>query len=76
MAAFEFQIVHPDRRIVRREHQNLLEIAGVWDHVADLALDVDQPGARIRVIDEAGDTIISVGVATARASASSDRLAA
>ena len=49
--------------------QSCVELSGrsaVWDRVAELARATKEPGARLIVRDEAGETIVSIGLWTVR----------
>jgi hypothetical protein len=40
--------------------------SAVWGHIAELTKKVSAPKSRIRVLDQSGGILISIGIATAR----------
>ena len=66
MLQYRFQVIGPRGSVRIDESRRHSSITGVWRRVYALALRNAELGERLHVIDERGDTIIRVGVRTAR----------
>ena len=61
---YDLEVLRADE-IVATEHVVVSDVRDLWTRVAKVAEDVDQPGARIRVTEEAGGIAILIGAAAA-----------
>ncbi len=66
MQRFHVQLVDPARAILREQRLDVMDLSDVWRHIEDLAETAEQPGLRIKVVDDSGEIVVMVGVATAR----------
>ena len=64
--AYDIEARQGDETVVSLRSVELPQLSAAWGHIAALAEKVSSPDCRIRVIDQAGKTVISVGIATAR----------
>ncbi len=76
MSNYSFRIIASDQSVLSEHAKELADIPAVWCELVLLSWRVPEGGAHIEVRDESGDTIIRVGIATARATASRTRAAA
>ncbi len=65
MGYHRFDVVKDDRAIAASQSVALRNLRAAWPRVVELASNVDEPGCRIRVVNEAGEVVILVGVASA-----------
>lgn len=66
MQRFTFQLVNHDLAILDEKVQQLPDERAIWDHLADFAAADSEPGSRIRVLNESGGIVASLGVASAQ----------
>ena len=62
----DLEVFKGDRIIATAHSVALPYPSAVWPEIAEFVKNVTEPGCRIRVINEAQETVISIGVATAR----------
>jgi hypothetical protein len=65
MQRFTFQLVNRDLAILDERVQQLPDERAIWDHIAELAAVDAEPGSRIRVLNESGGIVASLGLASA-----------
>lgn len=66
MALYSFEVSSGPLIVARQNGVELADRSALWDHVAELARQTKEPGARLIVRDEAGETIVSIGLWTVR----------
>ena len=66
MECYDFEVIKDDQTIVAERSVRLRNTKATWPRIAELANAVDTPGCFIRVKDQFGETVIQVGVASAR----------
>jgi hypothetical protein len=66
MQRFDFEVLKDNQTIMSERSIMLRDSASAWARIAKLAATVHVPGSLIRVKDQSGDTVILVGVASAR----------
>ena len=66
MERYDFEVLKGDETIAAARSVALPDPRAAWPRVAELAKNVDEPGCRIRVTNEAGEVLVLVGVAAAR----------
>jgi hypothetical protein len=64
--AYDIEVRQGDETISSLRSVELPHLSAVWALMAELAKKVSSPDCRIRVTDQSGKTVISVGIATAR----------
>ena len=69
MSTYRFRIVSTERAVLAEHDRHLADMPAVWCELVLLSWRVPEAGAHIEVSDEAGEMIIRVGIATARATA-------
>ncbi len=62
----DFEVFKGDKIIATAHSVALPHPSAVWPKIADFVKNVTEPGCRIRVTNEAHETVINIGVATAR----------
>ena len=65
MEHYDFAVLKGDETVEARSVV-LPDPSAAWSRVAELAMNVEEPGCRIRVTNEAGEVIVLVGIAAAR----------
>jgi hypothetical protein len=68
MQRYDFEVLKGDRTIAAERSIMLRNTRAAWPKIAELAKTVHTPGCFIRVKDQSGDTVILIGVASARRS--------
>jgi hypothetical protein len=68
MANYDFAVLKGNKTITAAHSIALQDPRAAWPRVVALAQNVDEPGCRIRVSNEAGDVVILVGIDTDRRS--------
>jgi hypothetical protein len=63
---YDFEVIQGDETISSLRSVELRTMGAVWGHVAELTKKVSAPKSRIRVLDQSGGILISIGIATAR----------
>jgi hypothetical protein len=63
---YDFEVIQGDETISSLRSVELRSMGAVWGHVAELTKEVSAPKSRIRVLDQSGGILISIGIATAR----------
>jgi hypothetical protein len=63
---YDFEVIQGDEMISSLRSVELRSMGAVWGHVAELTKKVSAPKSRIRVLDQSGGILISIGIATAR----------
>lgn len=66
MQRYDFAVLKGDETIAATNSIALPDLKAAWSHVTELARTVDEPGARIRVTNPAGEVEILAGVSIAR----------
>jgi hypothetical protein len=66
MQRFTFQLMNRDQAVLAQMEEFLPDERAIWPRVARLADSADEPGARIRVLNERGRIVASLGVASAQ----------
>jgi hypothetical protein len=66
MECYDFEVVKDDEIIVAVRSVALRSTKAAWPRIAELAKNVDAPGCRIRVMNQSGEMVILVGVASVR----------
>jgi len=66
MQRYDFELIKDDRTIAAQRSVMLRNTKAAWPKIAKLANAVYTPGCLIRVKDQSGETVILVGVASAR----------
>jgi len=66
MQCYDFEVIKDDQTISAERSVMLRNTKATWPKIAKLANAVDAPGCFIRVKDQSGETVILVGVASAR----------
>ena len=66
MEYYDFEVLKGDETIAVARSVALPDISAAWSRIAELAKNVDEPGCRICVTNEAGKVAILIGIATAR----------
>ena len=64
--AYDIEVRQGEETISSLRSVELPHLSAVWGLIADLAKKVSSPDCRVRVTDQSGKTVISVGIATAR----------
>jgi hypothetical protein len=64
--AYDIEVRQGDETMSSLRSVELANPRAVWDHIAELAKKVSAPRARIRVMDQSGAILISIGIAAAR----------
>jgi hypothetical protein len=64
--AYDIEVKQGEDTISSLRSVELPHLSAVWGLIAELAKKVSSPDCRIRVTDQSGKTVISVGIATAR----------
>jgi hypothetical protein len=62
---FDIEVRQGDETLSSLRSVELPDLSAVWGHIARLAEKVSDPQSRIRVMDQSGRMLISVGIATA-----------
>jgi hypothetical protein len=73
---FQVQIIGPDRQLLHSLPCQVKDKSDLWDQLADIASSIDVQGSRLHVIDAEGETIIRVGIVSARQTVRSGPIAA
>ena len=63
---YDIEVRQGENTISSLRSVELPHLSAVWGLIAELAKKVSSPDCRIRVMDQSGKTVISVGIATAR----------
>jgi hypothetical protein len=66
MERYDFEVTQGDETIASLRAVELRGLGAVWSHIAELTKMVSAPKSRIRVLDQSGGILISIGIATAR----------
>jgi len=66
VAAYDIEVRRGEETLTSLRSVELPHLSAVWGHIADLANKVSSPDCRVRVMDQSGNMVISVGIATAR----------
>lgn len=66
MQRYDFEVTQGDETISSLRAVELHGLGAVWGHIAELTKKVSAPKSRIRVLDQSGGILISIGIATAR----------
>lgn len=66
MQRYDFEVTQGDETISSLRAVELRNMGAVWGRIAELTKAVSAPKSRIRVLDQSGAILISVGIATAR----------
>ena len=66
MQRYDFEVTQGDETISSLRAVELRNMGAVWGRIAELTKVVSAPKSRIRVLDQSGAILISVGIATAR----------
>jgi hypothetical protein len=66
MEYYDFEVLRGDETIAATLSVALLDPRAAWPRIAELAKNVDEPGCRIRVTNEAHEMVILIGIAAAR----------
>ena len=66
MQRYVLEVRRDDGTIARQSSVEVQSPRAIWPRVADLARDVFAPKGRIRVTDQSGEMVISIGIAAAR----------
>ena len=69
MQRYSFELRQGDKTIAYLKSIEVRSAKAVWHWIADLAAHFPAPNARIRVTDQSGEMVISVGIAAARLTA-------
>jgi hypothetical protein len=64
--AYDIEVRQGDETMSSLRSVELPNSSAVWGHIAELAKKVSAPKARIRVMDQSGEILISIGIAAAR----------
>jgi hypothetical protein len=64
--AYDIEVRQGGETISSLRSIELPHLSAVWGLIAELAKKISSPDCRIRVTDQSGKTVISVGIATAR----------
>jgi hypothetical protein len=64
--AYDIEVPQGDETMWSLRSVELPDPRAVWGHIAELAKRVSAPKARIRVMDQSGAILISIGIAAAR----------
>jgi hypothetical protein len=64
--AYDIEVRQGENTISSLRSVELPHLSAVWGLIAELAKKISSPDCRIRVTDQSGKTVISVGIATAR----------
>ena len=64
--AYDIEVRQGEETISSLRSVELPHLSAVWGLIAELAKKISSPDCRIRVTDQSGKTVISVGIATAR----------
>ena len=70
MHLYDFEVLRDGAVIAAKRAIGLPDTRAAWPEIASLAKRFDQPGCKIRVLDEFGRIVILTGVATVRQHAS------
>ena len=70
--AYDIEVRQGDETMSSLRSVELANPRAVWGHIAELAKKVSAPRARIRVMDQSGAILISIGIAAARLLQSAD----
>jgi hypothetical protein len=65
MQRFTFQALNVDQTVLAQMEEFLPDERAIWPHIAHLSECADEPGTRIRVLNEQGGIVASLGVASA-----------
>jgi hypothetical protein len=65
MQRYDFEVTQGDRTTLHLHAIELRDLSAVWSQIAGLT-ENSAPKSRIRVKDQSGEILISVGIATAR----------
>ena len=63
---YDFEVIQGDETISSLRAVELRSLGAVWGQIAELTKKVSAPKSRIRVLDQSGAILISIGIATAR----------
>jgi hypothetical protein len=66
MQRYDLEVRRGDGSIARRSSIEVQSPRAIWPGVADLAKGVSEPKGRIKVTDQSGEMVISIGIAAAR----------
>ena len=66
MQSYDFEVIQDDETISSLRAVELRSLGAVWGQIAELTKKVSAPKSRIRVLDQSGAILISIGIATAR----------
>ncbi len=66
MSVYSFEVSSGPVIIAQQDSVELADRSALWDRVAELARETKEPGARLIVRDEAGETVVSIGLWTVR----------
>ena len=64
MHLYDFEVLRDGAVIAAKRAIGLPDTRAAWPEIVRLAKGVDQPGCKIRVLDESGRIVILTGVAT------------
>ena len=70
MHLYDFEVLRDGAVIAAKRAIRLPDTRAAWPEIIRLAERFDQPGCKIRVLDESGRIVILTGVATVRRHAS------
>ena len=66
MPRYSFEVSCGPAIIAQQSDLELADRSALWDRVAELARETRESGARLIVRDEAGETVVSIGLWTVR----------
>jgi hypothetical protein len=66
MHLYDFEVLRDGAVIAARRAIGLPDTRAAWPEIARLAKSFDEPGCKIRVLDEWGRIVILIGVVAAR----------
>mgnify|MGYP006290704819 FL=1 len=66
MPLYSFEVSSGPLIVSRQDAVELSDRCALWDRVAALARETTAPGARLIVRDDAGETVVSIGLWTVR----------
>jgi hypothetical protein len=66
MQRYDFEVLQDGETISSLRAVELRSPGAVWRQIAELTKKVSAPKSRIRVLDQSGAILISIGIATAR----------
>ena len=66
MQLYDFEVLRDGAVVAAKRAIQLPDTRAAWPEIAGLARIFDQPGCKIRVLDESGRIVILTGAATVR----------